>query len=870
MENNQTNKVAAEQKKRKRKIITWVLIVALVLMLAVMPVLAAKNEAANEQTASILTGEVTTGSIDSLIIGGGRLASEAAVKLTIPEEVKLVEYLVGNGDTVSEGDPIARVDRVSVMTAITGVQEALDTLSEKILDEESENGTTTVKASAGGTVKAVYAQPGDAAMDVMLEHGALAVVSLDDRMAVKIPVQSRLDIGDSVRVVLPEDVEISGRVERNLEGVLTVTVEDDDYPVGLEATVLTESGEPLGQGNLYIFNQWNATAYSGTVTSVLVKENGVLRSGQDMIRLEDSGYSAEFQLLIDRRQEYEERMQELFQMYRTEMLTAPCAGIVSGVEKDGAFLLSGEGEGVVLNLLANLVGGRADLFEVHGVRVETVCDNSMQLLMDPDRFWAEDLSRLSSMAVNSENMTLSWDYTGDVTVYTQTEDGVLRVDGEARVGDILLAVGDAEQVLWFVRPEGKQGSAAAAQMPSVHRLSAETEPEIQLHISSNQAIARESFSAELTALQGKQELEGTWSIDYSVSDGWLGVSENILFGTPAEAGVYSVTVGFVPKGTETTIVETFQITVATPVIPQYTAIPAKVIGIGDGVLLVKQSEETFEVADPENIPPMVPDEEKMTVPASYLSNLVKSEEIAEGDILLLVLDQQGELFRYEHLSERFPGESGMEGSKPGMNGGIMSGGFGGGMPGMSGGMQQQEEELYSLEKLTVASVTSQESMTVEITVDERDIRNIFMGQAAVVTVDALAGETFDAKVSKIANTGENEGGSSKFSVELSLEKSGDMLPGMMASARIVLDTAENVLCIPVAALSEAHGKTVVYTAYDEKEETLGAPVEVTVGAADADSVQILSGLAAGDTFYYAYYDTPERVGMPDMGMRPFG
>ena len=868
MENNQTNHMAAEQKKRRRKILTWVLIVAVVLMLAVMPVLAAKNEAANGQTASILTGSVGYGSIATQIIGGGRLASEAAVKLEIPEEVKLVEYLVGNGDTVSQGDPIARVDRISVMAAITGVQEALDTLSEKIHDAENENGSATVKSSAGGTVKAIYAQPGDAAMDVMLEHGALAVVSLDDRMAIRIPVKSQLDTGDSVRVQLPEDVEISGRVERNLEGILTVTVEDDNYPVGLEVTVLTESGEPLGQGNLYIFNQWNATAYSGTVTSVLVKENASLRSGQDMIRLEDSGYSAEFQLLVDRRQEYEERMQELFQLYRTEMLTAPCAGIVSGVEKNGAFLLSGQGEGVVLNLLANLVGGRADLFEVHGVRVETVCDNSMQLLMDPDRFWAEDLSRLSSMAVNSENMTRSWDYTGDVTVYTQMEDGVLRVDGEARAGDILLAVGDAEQVLWFVRPEGKQGSAAAAQMPSVHRLSAETEPEIQLHISSNQAIAREFFSAELTALLGEQQLEGTWSIDYTVSDSWLGISENILSGTPAEAGESSVTVGFVPEGTETTVTATFRITVGTPVAPQYTAVPAKVIGIGDGVLLVKQSEETVDIIDPENIPDVIPDEEKLTVPASYLSNLIKADEIAEGDILLLILDQKGEFFRYQRLSEQLPGFPEIEGNIPGMDIGGIPGGFSGGLPGMSGGIPQQEEELYPLEKLTVASVTSQESMSVEIAVDERDIRNIYLGQTAVVTVDALAGESFDAKVTKIANTGENEGGSSKFSVELTLEKSGDMLPGMMASARIVLDTVENVLCIPVAALSEAHGKTVVYTAYDEEQEMLTSPVEVTVGAADADSVRILSGLEAGDIFYYAYYEAPEPVGIPDRGMWP--
>ena len=146
MENNQTNKNKAEQKKHRRKIIAWVLMAAVVFLLAVMPVLAAKNESGQEQTASILSGTVEYGSIDTQIIGGGQLASEAAIKLQIPEEVKLTEYLVGNGDTVSEGDPIAKVDRISVMTAITGVQDTLDELSGEILDAEDDQAATTVKA----------------------------------------------------------------------------------------------------------------------------------------------------------------------------------------------------------------------------------------------------------------------------------------------------------------------------------------------------------------------------------------------------------------------------------------------------------------------------------------------------------------------------------------------------------------------------------------------------------------------------------------------------------------------------------------------------------------------------------------------------
>lgn len=101
---------------------------------------------------------------------------------------------------------------------------------------------------------------------------------------------------------------------------------------------------------------------------------------------------------------------------------------------------------------------------------------------------------------------------------------------------------------------------------------------------------------------------------------------------------------------------------------------------------------------------------------------------------------------------------------------------------------------------------------------------------------------------------QGSGGSSKFTVELTLTKDGDMLPNMNASAAITLETIQDALCIPAAALTEADGKTVVYTALDEKTGSPCSPVEVSIGAADADLVQILSGLQEGDPVYYAYYE----------------
>ena len=111
----------------------------------------------------------------------------------------------------------------------------------------------------------------------------------------------------------------------------------------------------------------------------------------------------------------------------------------------------------------------------------------------------------------------------------------------------------------------------------------------------------------------------------------------------------------------------------------------------------------------------------------------------------------------------------------------------------------------------------------------------------------------------------NNGGNSKYTVSLTMERAENMLSGMNATATIVLSTASDVLTIPADALVENGNQTVVYTGYDEKTETLCNPVTVKVGCSDGETVEILDGLANGQTYYYAYYDTLEISFTPDFG-----
>ena len=91
----------------------------------------------------------------------------------------------------------------------------------------------------------------------------------------------------------------------------------------------------------------------------------------------------------------------------------------------------------------------------------------------------------------------------------------------------------------------------------------------------------------------------------------------------------------------------------------------------------------------------------------------------------------------------------------------------------------------------------------------------------------------------------------------------DLLPTERITAMADLQTVTDVVTLPADALVEEGTKTLVYTGYDEENEKLVNPVEVTVGVSDGETVQILDGLEAGTVCWYAYYDTLQISVTPD-------
>ncbi len=336
------------------KIIPWILVACLALVLAALPALA-RSGAEEASKLRVLSAEVRPGTLEITLAGGGTLKAQDAKEIELYDGVEVTELLVKNGDYVRKGESLACVDKTSAMTAILNVYEGLEALEKQIRDLELESRYGLVRAGAPGRVKAVYARYGDNVRDVMLEYGALAVISLDGRMAVKFDAARPLRAGESVTVTLTDGSRYPGIAETYLEGRAVVCITDDGPGLRDTALVTAADGTVLGSGELYVHCAWNAVASSGTVSYSDLQEGEKVGSGTVVVRLENMDLPSGYETLLKQHEEYSRRLASLFPIWTDGVITAPCDGYVSKLDK-GIVKTAFAGQGGKLVLLADEVG----------------------------------------------------------------------------------------------------------------------------------------------------------------------------------------------------------------------------------------------------------------------------------------------------------------------------------------------------------------------------------------------------------------------------------------------------------------------------------------------------------------------------------
>ena len=843
------------KKKQIKKIITWALLASLVAGLTAMPLLAKQDAENAGPVATVFSGKVEAGRVGTSLHGGGTLRTEGIEDVKLPSGVKITEFLVKNGDTVKAGTPLAVVDKVSVMTAITSVTETMEYLQKEMRAAKEEKVDSIVAATAGGRVKKVFAQKGDSVQEVMLRDGALAVLSLDGLMAVKIEKKLDLRTGETVAVTLEDGSKVSGRVESNLDGVVVITIEDDGYAVGEPVTVTTGEGLEVGAGELYVHNAWTAGAYSGIIKSVSAAEEKQVSAGTTLFTLSETDFHGKLEYMSALHREYEALMQELFQMYNSGIIDAPCDGTISGVDADSVHLLAGETSGTQyrqadllampirdqvfqVELLSNVV------WEQESAGEESVCDPEMGEdcpETDPERTEPSCLKACR----RSRTCGAQGQHYSDCIGYCSSADRPEQC-GAARYhhDDCIRSCVNA----------AREGGCNSKK----HNLTC-----VHSCISSNGSrdcpCVGTHKSGCIEACTHADTMDGCGASLHHYPD-------CVRSCITSESGAVQC-----PSVKHNSNCFFANMT--------YKAKVAIVTGVGSSELVVRwdASGQEYDVektasgwqfaADPDfNVDLLVASGPRVTVanPGDY----------KVGDVIFVITGYRDGRPEWTGISVfmRISGNldvdlDGLLGSLTDSLAGLLTpqidlnalmGQFAGlGNFAFYAPSPVEEEMLFDLEGSTLMTVSPQDTASLIIQLDQQDIANVSVGQKATVKVEALGEVLFEAVVTEVSGRGTNRGGSSKFAVKLELPKMPDMLDGMSATVSMPMREKQDVPVIPVAALSEQGAWTVVYTELDEKTGKPSGPVPVTVGLSDGITVEILEGLQIGDTYYYSYFDTLE-------------
>lgn len=703
----------------------WITLLCVILAIAlIVASLPSGISAVTKVNSKVLSAVPEENTISTVLSGGGTLSPQEGTAQSLPQALELETYYVKNGQTVSEGDPIAQVDLVAVKAAISELQEVIDTLDAAIASESSKTNDSVIRSGTAGRVKKIYAREGTAAADTVYESGALLLLSLDGLMAVDL--EARAEVGQRVTVTLSDGTALEGTVESVSDGTATVTLSDETAPLDDSVTVTTKDGETLGMGNLYIHSRLRVAGAYGTVSQISVKENQQVSAGSALLTLKDTGHTAEYARLLNRRTELEDQMESLVKLSKDGILRADCGGTVSGVDTEISYT--------------------------------------------------------------------------DPAVLTQTRSQAS--PGYTALGGIRTENTDTPQA----QPSGEDQS----QNPDGNQ--------------------NPGTGSGQTPGEGENPQPGT---------GGSGTDE-----------------------TET----------ATYILGQVTDASR----LSEGVLTYAvqktiRAEELATQSFADMLDPTVPVQTqeltytKQTVLLSTGGAWIESsfEQISEGDAILIGVG----IIVYQKTGTSVPG--GMPSIDPSQFPGISTGIAGSGsalsgMASMAGGMsgygtaaKTAAYDSYDTTKKDAAVITADEEMTVQIQVDELDIRTLETGMEATVTLDALPGSSFTGAITAINPYGENSGGNTKYTVTVTLSRDEKMLSGMNASVKITTGVSGTVPTVPAAAVVFDAGKSWLYTGYNEKTDTLTDPVEIQTGLSDGSLIELLSGLSEGSSFYYRYADSIE-------------
>jgi len=97
-------------------------------------------------------------------------------------------------------------------------------------------------------------------------------------------------------------------------------------------------------------------------------------------------------------------------------------------------------------------------------------------------------------------------------------------------------------------------------------------------------------------------------------------------------------------------------------------------------------------------------------------------------------------------------------------------------------------------------------------IDELDVASVKTGQRVSITCDALPKEQFEGEITSISVEGTATNGVTTYTAEVVINNPGNLRPSMNIDASVIIDSASDVLMVPVADVKTAMGVSYVFLA----------------------------------------------------------
>lgn len=797
-------------------------------------------------TVQAQSAEAKKGNLSKTIVGTGNLELAEAEDQDAPSGLEISEVMVESGDEVKEGDVLAVVDESSILEAMEQVQEEISQLDESIQEYQDSDEENVIESSVSGRVKKINISAGSDVSDTMVSDGALMVLSLDGKMAVSLSGVSGVSVGDSVTVTLSSGTQVTGTVDSVSGKDCVVTLTDNGTTYGDTVTVTDSSGQELGSGELTIHEPLEITGTSGTVSAVNVSENASVSEGTTLLTLEGSANETQYQELLAKREARTATLKKLIQLKADPEIKAEISGTVQSVnvsagsstttDSSSGSSSGSSGSGKTVSQMSYVVSGSVSVSVVR-------CSDT-------------------GAAVSSDSVT-------DISESDMNSQEAGETDTEQQTEIVALASSDA---YFSSDVDGEEDSSGED--------TAETSTTLQF------AIATEGTSTA-SSLVIAAPVTGQMPVtSVSATDGsYTGtVAWNPGDGSFQEKTVYQAVV---------------TLTAGDGYVFQAGSISQIALGTVSGISVSQDGKSmSFQITFPETAAAedIKKDDSGNGNDSTTDGKSTDDNKDNDADQVTDGADGQSGTDSADNGTDSASGNSGTDGNSTqsgnNQSGGSAASGNSGGTSvsdasGSSSGASQTGDsqetdsstsgtELSASEYSTdvaLFTISPDDTMTLEVSVDELDINSVEIGQEAVVTFDAIEDEEFTGEVTEIGNTASVNGGVAKYTVSVSVPKDEEMKQGMNASATITIENRENVITIPVNALQEKGDKVFVYTEKDE-DGNLSGETEVTTGLSDGTTVEITEGLSEGDTVYYNKSGNTDSgngndSGMPD-GMGDFG